>query len=48
MLKADLSTASKHSVGKRIAANTGLMVGSKFLAVLLGIGSLSIATKSLR
>jgi len=47
MLKADLSTASKHSVGKRIAANTGLMVGSKFLAVLLGIGSLSIATKSL-
>jgi len=42
-----ISLVINHSVGKRIAANTGLMVGSKFLAVLLGIGSLSIATKSL-
>ncbi len=47
MISADLSTSSKQSVGQRIAANTGLMVGSKFLAALLGIGSLSIATKSL-
>lgn len=47
MITADLSTSSSQSVGQRIAANTGLMVGSKFLAVLLGIGSLSIATKSL-
>ena len=41
----DLSVASKHSVGKRIAANTGLMVGSKAMAAVLGLGSLSIAAK---
>ena len=41
----DLSIYSKHTVGKRIAANTGLMVGSKSLAAILGLGSLSIAAK---
>lgn len=43
----DLSITSKRTVGKRIATNTGLMVGSKALAALLGLGSLAIATKSL-
>lgn len=43
----DLVVESKHSVGKRIAANTGLMMGSKALAVVLGLGSILIATKSL-
>ena len=43
----DLTIFSKHSVGKRIAANTGLMLGSKTLSVLLGLGSLIIAAKSL-
>ena len=46
-MTADLSTYSKHSVGKRIAANTGLMVGAKFLSVILGIGTLWIATRAL-
>jgi len=41
----DLSITSKHTVGKRIAANTGLMVGSKSMAAILGLGSLSIAAK---
>lgn len=45
--EADLRVMSKHSVGKRIAANAGLMVGSKSLAVLLGLGSLAVATKNL-
>jgi len=43
----DLSVHSKHSVGKRIAANTGLMVGSKFMSVVLGLGSIFVATKVL-
>lgn len=43
----DLTVNSKHSVGKRIAANTGLMMGSKALAVILGLGSILIATRSL-
>ena len=43
----DLTVYSKHTVGKRIAANTGLMMGSKALAVVLGLGSILIATKSL-
>lgn len=43
----DLTVHSKHTVGKRIAANTGLMMGSKVLAVIMGLGSLLIATKSL-
>ncbi|MDB2438907.1 CDP-alcohol phosphatidyltransferase family protein [Hellea sp.] len=43
----NLTVPNKHSVGKRIAANTGLMMGSKVMAVILGLGSLLIATKSL-
>ena len=43
----DLSINSKRTVGKRIAANTGLMVGSKTLAAILGLGSLSIAAKTI-
>ncbi len=43
----DISVISKHSVGKRIAANTGLMIGAKALGVLFGVGTLWIATKSL-
>ena len=43
----DLSIASKQTVGKRIAANTGLMLGSKFLSVVLGLGSIILATKYL-
>ena len=43
----DLSINSKRTVGKRIAANTGLMVGSKSLAAILGLGSLSIAAKTI-
>ena len=43
----NLAVNSKHSVGKRIAANTGLMMGSKGLAVVLGLGSMMIAAKSL-
>ena len=43
----NLLVNSRHSVGKRIAANTGLMMGSKALASVLGLGSIMIATKSL-
>jgi len=43
----DLSVNSKLSVGKRIAANTGLMVAAKILAVILGLGSYSLASKVL-
>lgn len=46
-MRPDLAVQSKHSVGKRIAANAGLMVGSKALAVVLGLGSMLIATKVL-
>ena len=43
----DLSVSSKHSVGKRIVTNTGLMLGSKTMSAILGLGSLSIAAKAL-
>jgi O-antigen/teichoic acid export membrane protein/phosphatidylglycerophosphate synthase len=43
----DLSIASTRSVEKRVAANTGLMVGSKGLAALFGLLSLLIASKSI-
>ena len=43
----DLSVTSKHSVGKRIVTNTGLMLGSKTMSAILGLGSLSIAAKAL-
>jgi len=44
----DLSTASTKTVGQRIAANTGLMVGAKVLGVLMGLLTLKIATNSLQ
>lgn len=43
----DLSILSTKSVGKRVASNTGLMVGSKGLAALFGLLALLIASKSL-
>ncbi|MEP6342992.1 MAG: lipopolysaccharide biosynthesis protein [Maricaulaceae bacterium] len=43
----DLSVNSKHSRQKRIAKNGGLMVGSKFLGVIVGLGSFSLGTKFL-
>lgn len=43
----DLTTASNRTVGKRIAANTGLMVGAKALGAVFGMGTLWIATKAL-
>ena len=42
-----LSTVSTRSVEKRVAANTGLMVGSKGLAALFGMLGFFIAAKSL-
>lgn len=47
MTSPDLSIASTRSVEKRVAANTGLMVGSKGLAALFGLLSLLIASKSI-
>lgn len=46
-MNANLETLSTRSVGKRIAANTGLMVGAKFLSVIMGFGTLMIATRAL-
>ncbi len=43
----DLSIASTRSVEKRVAANTGLMVGSKGLAAVFGLLGLLIASKSI-
>ena len=43
----DLSISSKSTVGKRVVANTGLMLGTKILSVFLGLGSLWLATKFL-
>ena len=43
----DLSIASTRSVEKRVAANTGLMVGSKGLAALFGLLCLLIAGNSI-
>jgi len=43
----DLSMTSTKTVGQRVAANTGLMVGSKILGVVFGAGSLFIAAKTL-
>lgn len=43
----DLSVTSKHGVGKRIVTNAGLMLGSKTLSAVFGLGSLSIAAKVL-
>ncbi len=46
-MRPNLNVQSKYTVGKRIAANTGLMVASKSTAVFLGLGSILLATKSL-
>jgi len=43
----DLSITSTKSVGQRVAANTGLMMGSKFLGALFGAVSLLLAAKNL-
>ncbi|MCF6276199.1 MAG: hypothetical protein L3J05_10610, partial [Robiginitomaculum sp.] len=43
----DLSIAEKGTVGKRVAANTGLMVGAKALAAIIGLASLIITTQTL-
>jgi len=43
----DLTIASTRSVEKRVAANTGLMVGSKSLAAIIGLLSLLIAANSI-
>ncbi len=43
----DLSIASTRSVEKRVAANTGLMVGSKALAAVFGLLCLIIAGNSI-
>jgi len=43
----DLSILSTKSVGKRVASNTGLMVGSKGLAALFGLLGLWIASTSI-
>ncbi len=43
----DLSIAEKGTVGRRVAANTGLMVGAKALAAIIGLGSLVLLTKNL-
>lgn len=47
MTQPDLSIASTHSVGKRVATNTGLMVGSKALAAIFGLIGLLIAGNSI-
>jgi len=43
----DLAIRSTKTVGKRIAANSGLMVGSKALAAILGLGTLFVAERAL-
>lgn len=43
----DLSILSTKSVEKRVASNTGLMVGSKGLGAVFGLLSLAIASKSI-
>ena len=43
----DLSIAEKGSVGKRVVANTGLMVGAKAAAAVIGLISLVITTRTL-
>lgn len=46
-MSGNLSIAEKGSVGRRVAANAGLMVGAKAFAALLGLVSLVIITRSL-
>ncbi len=42
-----LKTRPTSGVGKRIASNTGILLGAKIIATLLGVGTLLIATQSL-
>lgn len=43
----DLSIAEKGSVGRRVAANTGWMVGAKAISAVIGLASLVITTNIL-
>ncbi len=43
----DLSIVEKGTVGRRVAANTGWMVGAKALAAIIGLGSLVLLTQNL-
>jgi len=43
----DLSIAEKGTVGRRVAANTGWMVGAKILAAIIGLASLVLTTQTL-
>lgn len=43
----NISTDSTLSVGKRVAANSGMMVGAKILAAAMGFLSLTVAANSL-
>ncbi|WP_371398290.1 lipopolysaccharide biosynthesis protein [Fretibacter rubidus] len=45
--KPDLSTASSASAGKRVAANSGMMVGAKTLAAVMGFVTLTITAVAL-
>lgn len=47
LMEPDLEIHSRHTVGKRIAANTGMMVGAKALGVVFGVMTLFIATRAL-
>ena len=47
MKSPDLTIASTRSVEKRVAANTGLMVGSKALGAILGLLTILITMKSI-
>lgn len=44
----NLAVSSEYTRTQRIAKNGGLMVGAKLLGVILGLGSLSLATKFLQ
>ena len=46
-MNVDLTVACQRSVGKRVAANSSMMVGSKILAATLGIITLTVTAKAL-
>ncbi|WP_298911666.1 lipopolysaccharide biosynthesis protein [uncultured Algimonas sp.] len=46
-IQPDLGGRTSGGVGRRIASNTGLLLGAKILGTLLGVGTLLIATGSL-
>ena len=46
-LQPDLSIASTKSVGKRVAANSGMMVGAKIMSATMGFLSIWITTQAL-